>query len=85
MTNFFFFHYRPWGFFPPSLPFCGLALQGIPDIPDMSVFARGNSPTDIFFSTDNFFSHQHFFFVRLLFDGVHKTYILILRTYAQYI
>ena len=26
-----------------------------------------------------------FFFVRLLFDGVHKTYILILRTYAQYI
>ena len=25
------------------------------------------------------------FFVRLLFDGVHKTYILILRTYAQYI
>ena len=26
-----------------------------------------------------------FFFVRLLFDGVHKTNILILRTYAQYI
>ena len=28
---------------------------------------------------------QTFFFVRLLFDGVHKTNILILRTYAQYI
>ena len=28
---------------------------------------------------------HHFFFVRLLFDGEHKTYILILRTYAQYI
>ena len=35
-------------FFPP-LPFFGPASEGIPDIPDMSVFRRGNSPTDILF------------------------------------
>ena len=30
------------------------------DIPDISVFGRGNSPFDIFFSTNNFLSNQQY-------------------------
>ena len=39
----------PRVFFLPPLPFFGFAFQGIPDIPDISVFGRGNSPTNILF------------------------------------
>ena len=63
--DFFFLFCPPIGpraFFPPPLLFFGLALQGIPDISDMSVFGRGNSPTIFFFFNRQFFFQPTFCF-----------------------